>query len=187
MKRFFHDYFYSVVKMFVNQFAIAIFGIALFVATFKDLDTLCLIASAFSVVFYLFLIYMVVWEIGAKDRISVDVGKKVKHVHLGLLLSFIANIPNLILAVICVFLPNLRAIPTLLQGMYWGLIRKISLPLGAGGEFIPISDFWPTYFIIIVPALLTCWLAYYLGYQNFKLSSLFVPEKKKAEKPNIKK
>ena len=187
MKRFFHDYFYSVVKMFINQFAIAIFGIALFVATFRDMNTLCLIASIFSVAFYLSLIYMVIWEVGAKDRISVDVGKKPKRIHLGLLLSLMANIPNIILAIICIPYTNLRAIPTLLQGMYWGMIRKITLPLGAGGEFVPVSEFWPTYFIIIIPALLTCWLGYYLGHQNFKISSLFVPEKKKAEKPNVKK
>ena len=130
---------------------------------------------------------MVIWEIGAKDRISVDVGKKTKHIHLGLWLSALANIPNVIFAIICIALPNLRAIPTLLQGMYWGMIRKITIPLGTGGEFVPISEFWPTYFIIIIPALLTCWLGYYLGYKNFKLSSLFTPENKKAEKPNIKK
>lgn len=187
MKRFFHDYFYSIVKMFVNQFAIAIFGIALFVPTFKELNTLCLVASIFSVVFYLFLIYMLIWEVGAKDRISVDVGKKPKRVHLGLWLSFLANIPNLILAVVCVISPNLRAIPTLLQGMYWGIIRKISLPLGVNGAFIPISEFWFTYFIIAIPALLTCWLGYYLGFCNFKISRLFIPEKKTSQKPNIKK
>ena len=187
MKKFFHDYFYSIVKMFINQFAIAIFGIALFVPTFKELTTLCLVASAFSVVFYLSLIYMVIWEVGAKDRISVDVGKKPKRIHLGLWLSLIANVPNLILATVCIAFPNLRAIPTLLQGMYWGLISKITLPLGIDGAFVPISQFWPTYFIIVIPALLTCWLGYCLGHNNFKISSLFVPEKKKTDRPNIKK
>lgn len=173
--------------MIVNQFAIAIFGIALFVPTFKELDTLCLIASAFSVMFYLFLIYILVWEVGAKDRISVDVGKKPRRIHLGLWLSFLANIPNLVLAVLCLFNNNIRVISTLFNGMYWGLIRKIQLPLGTDGVFVPISEFWSTYFIIMVPALLTCWLGYYLGYKNFKISSLFCFEKKNPNKPDLKK
>lgn len=187
MKKFFHDYSYSIVKLFVNQFAIAIFGIALFVPTFAQLETLCLAASIFSVIFYLFLIYMPMWEIGAKDRISVDVGKKPYRPHLGLLIAFMANIPNLILAVFSIFFDAMKLIATLLQGMYWGILSKIRLPFGDGGAFESIDNYWVSYFIIVVPALLTCWLAYYLGFKNFKISSLFVREKKVKEQPKMKK
>ena len=181
MKKFFHDYSYSIIKLFVNQIAIAIFGIALFVPTFKDMETLCIIASVFSVLFYLFLIYMPVWEIGAKDRISVDVGKKPHRPHLGLLISLCANIPNLILATFSLFIVDARLFATLIQGMYWGTISKLGL-----------NNLGITYFLIIIPALLTCWLAYYLGYRNFKISSIFTSDKKdqtekKTEAPKIKK
>ena len=183
MKKFFHDYSYSIVKLFVNQFAIAIFGVALFVPTFVNLDTLCLIASIFSILFYLFLIYMPMWEIGAKDRIAVDVGKKPYRPHLGLLISLCANIPNLILAVIALFFDPFKLVATLIQGMYWGVISKI-------GILSFLNDLGITYFLIIIPALLTCWLAYYLGFKNFKISSIFISdkkEKKKEEAPKIKK
>ena len=175
MKKFFHDYSYSIVKMFVNQFAIAIFGIALFTPTFVTMPTLNLITSIFATIFYLFLIYVLTWEIGAKDRIAVDVGKKPYRPHTGLWLSLIANIPNLLLAIICTIVVainpenNLFWIPTLLNGMYWGLIRNISLPFGAGGAFVPLIDFCVTFYIMVIPALVTCWLAYFMGFKNIRI------------------
>ncbi len=202
MKKFFHDYSYSVIKMLVNQIAIAIFGTSLAFATThahldsSGFDTFTLIVSIFAILFYLFLIYTLTWEIGAKDRISVDVGKKPYRPHLGLLLSFLANIPNLIFAALyfiasvfnlgeLMFFVSLIA--TLLQGMYFGTMITLKLPFGAGGTYVALNTLWPTFFIIIIPALLTCWLAYYLGHKNFKISSLFVPEKKNEDAPKIKK
>lgn len=203
MRKFFHDYFYSTVKMFINQFAIAIFGTSLVFATTRahldseGFDTLTLIVSIFSILFYLFLIYTMTWEIGAKDRIAVDTGRKPYRPHLGFWLSCIANIPNFVIAILCVaatligssdmmFLVGL--IGSLLQGMYFGAMITIKLPLGVNGAYVASNTLWPTFFIIIIPALLTCWAAYYLGYKNFRIGSLFVPEKKKEESaPKIKK
>ena len=190
MKKFFHDYSYSTIKLFVTQLAISIFGIALFSATFWTHETLCLILSIFAVAFYLFLIYLPVWEIGAKDRISVDVGKKHYRPHTGLLIGLCANIPNLVLAVLSIFAPEtVITIAKLIQGMYWGLISMIKLPFGLGEEYLAVSHFEVTYFVIVIPALVTCWIAYYLGYRNFKISSLFMADKseKKNEAPKINK
>lgn len=202
MKKFFHDYSYSIVKMFINQFAIAIFGTSLAFATTHahlesaGFDTFTLIVSIFAMMFYLFLIYTLVWEIGAKDRISVDVGKKIYRPHLGLILSLLANIPNFILAILylissllnfsdMMFLVGLIA--SLVQGMYFGAMISIKLPLGSAGEYVALNTLWPTFFIIIIPSLLACWCGYYFGYKNFKIFSLFVPEKQKEEAPKIKK
>lgn len=184
MKGFFHDYLYSVVKMFINQFAIAIFGTSLTFATThahledSGFDVLTFIVSIFSVIFYLFLIYTLTWEIGAKDRISVDVGKKPYRPHLGLLLSFLANLPNIIIAIIY-FIATVsgaenmmfvvRLIGSLLQGMFFGMLITVELPLGASGAYVAANTLWPTFFIIIIPALITCWIAYYMGHRNIKI------------------
>ena len=202
MKKFFHDYSYSIIKMFVNQFAIAIFGASLAFATTRahvgsqGFDSFTLIVSVFAILFYLFLIYTLTWDIGAKDRISVDTGRKQYRPHLGLLLSVLANIPNLVLAVAYLvlsvigfgdgmFLVSLAA--SLLQGMFFGAMISIKLPLGSGGEFVALNTLWPTFFVIVIPAMLTCWIAYYLGHKNFKISSLFAPEKKQDERPGLRK
>lgn len=187
MKKFFHDYSYNIVKMFVNQFAISLFGFSLTLATTQmyvnkhssGFDVLTLLVSIFAVLFYLFLIYTLAWEIGAKDRISVDSGKKPYRPHLGLLLSAIANIPNLLLALLfvlgTVFRANsmvfmVRLIATLIQGMYFGIITAISLPVG--GAYVQLNSLWPTFFLITVPAMLASWLAYFLGHKELKLFSV---------------
>ena len=185
MKKFFHDYSYNIVKMFVNQFAISLFGFSLTLATTQiyvdrksssGFDTLTLIVSLFAIMFYLFLIYTLSWEIGAKDRISVDSGKKPYRPHLGLLLSAIANLPNILAAVLfgiaAIFKASsmmfvVRFVATLIQGMYFGIITAISLPVG--GEYVQLNSLWPTFFLITVPAMLTSWLAYFWGFKEFRL------------------
>ena len=121
------------------------------------------------------------WEIGAKDRISVDGNKKEKAVHTGLFISAIAHIPSLILAIVytvgypfmtvhtwagntCVVV---RVISLLFQGMYLGVTSSITV----GGQTI---NYYPwSYFVVMIPALLISWLAYYLGFKNKKFTTLF--------------
>ena len=72
MKNFFSEHSYSMVKMFLNQFAISIFGtmLALAASSGKN-DTLLLLSSIFSIFFYMFLLYTMTWELGAKEKIRV--------------------------------------------------------------------------------------------------------------------
>ena len=186
MKKFFHDYSYNIVKMFVHQFAISIFGVSLTLATTQahidsaGFDTFTFIVSIFAVLFYLFLIYTLSWEIGAKDQVAVETGKKAYRPHLGILLSLVANIPNLFAALLyaiaaiigsesMMFIVRLAA--TLIQGMFFGIITTVSLPIG--GAYVQLNSLWPTFFLMAVPAMLTSWLAYFLGYKNFRIFALF--------------
>ncbi len=202
MKKFFHEYSYNIVKMFVNQFAISIFGVSLTLATTQihiessGFDTFTLIVSIFAVLFYLFLIYTLSWEIGAKDKISVDVGKKPYRPHLGLLLSLIANIPNILMAILYLIATIIgsnnmmfimRLIATLLQGMYFGIITSVSLPVS--GTYVQLNSLWPTFFMICIPAMLTSWLAYFLGQKNFRIFAFINKraDKNDSDAPKIKK
>lgn len=205
MKRFFHDYSYNIVKMFVNQFAISIFGMSLTLATTQiyvdnttasGFDTFTFVVSIFAVLFYLFLIYTLSWEIGAKDKISVDSGKKPYRPYLGLLMSLVANVPNLIVAVLYAIATIARAesmlfivrfVATLLQGMYFGIITAVSLPIG--GAYVQLNSLWPTFFLMSVPAMLTSWLAYFLGHKDFRLLSFVTKHsaKQSSDSPTLKK
>ena len=141
MKTFFQQYSYSIVKMFVNQFAISLFGTLLAMATSSTKsDGLSLAVSIFAVLFYLFLIYTLVWEVGAKDRIAVDVGKKPYKPHTGLLMACVASVPNFLFAVFFTatkplvathsWVANINLIMTIiLEGMYMGM--NLVLPFGA--------------------------------------------------------
>ncbi len=202
MKKFFHDYSYNIVKMFVNQFAISIFGVSLTLATTQahiessGFDTFTFVVSIFAVAFYLFLIYTLSWEIGAKDKISVDVGKKPYRPHLGILLSLAANIPNILAAILyaiatiiksesMMFVVRLAA--TLIQGMYFGIITAVSLPVN--NTYVQLNSLWPTFFLMVIPAMLTSWLAYYLGHKNFRIFAFLTRKSSSeaAEQPKIKK
>lgn len=202
MKKFFHDYSYNIVKMFVNQFAISIFGVSLTLATTQahiesaGFDTFTLIVSIFAVMFYLFLIYTLAWDIGAKDKISVDVGKKTYRPHLGILLSLFANIPNILAAILYTIATIIgsesmmfiiRLIATLLQGMYFGIITAVSLPIG--GAYVQLNSLWPTFFLMTIPAMLTSWLAYFLGHRNIRIFAFLTkkPLKDSSDQPKIKK
>ena len=187
MKEFFNKYSYSMVKMFVNQIAISIFGLMLSMATTNAKSTvLSIVVSAFAILFYLFLLYTLVWEIGAKDKISVDTGKKEYKPMTGLWMSLVANIPNLLFALIFAvsqpFVSNVGVakfcgvisfIANVLQGMYFGTISSIVFPSGK-----LLSQMWWAYFIIVIPALLTSFLAYFLGHKDFRFFAIFSGQKK---------
>ena len=178
MKSFFSNYSYGIIKMFVNQFAISIFGAVLSMATdASGSRVLTVFVSCFAILFYLFLIYTLTWEVGAKDRIHVDMGKMQKHPHTGLVMSVIANIPNIIIAILftiaypfmtsAMWAGNMAVVSStatiFIQGMYLGCITSFSI----GG--VLLNRIWWTYFLIIIPALVTSWIAYYAGYREFRV------------------
>ncbi len=192
MKAFFSKYSYSIIKMFVNQFAISIFGAVLAMATASTgNNTLSLIVGILAILFYLFLIYTMTWEIGAKDKISVDVGKKEYRPFTGLLMALVANIPNFIIAIIYTiaypmmntasWAGNTAAVARLcsivIQGMYLGVTSSITV------SGTPLNHLWWTYFVITVPSLITSFAAYYLGHRNFRFFA-FITQKKQEDKPN---
>ena len=190
MKSFFKSYSYNVIRDLLNQFAISIFGAMLSLATSAaKSSTLSITVSVFAIVFYLFLVYTTTWEIGAKDRISVDVGKKQYRPYTGLLVSTVANVPKLFIALLFVIavyvIPDgsfagtmeliVRLAYMLLGGMYTGLMMSVKVSANA----TMISAWW-AYFVFIAPALITSWIAYYAGFKNFRiLAPLFDTKKEK--------
>ena len=189
MKSFFKQYSYNVIKDLLNQFAISIFGALLaMAASAAESNTLSIVLSIFSIVFYLFLVYTTTWEIGAKDRISVDVKKKPYRPHNGLLISAVANIPKFIIVlmfIIATYLISNETVATnmevvlrlsymLLGGMYTGLMMSVKIT-AAGATMISA---WWAYLVFIIPALLISWVAYYAGFKNFRLIAPLFDKKK---------
>lgn len=194
MKSFFQQHSYNIIKMFVNQFAISLFGIVLAMATLAaDSTVLTIVCSVFSIAFYLFLIYTMVWEIGAKDRVSVDYGKKAYHPHTGLGIGLVANLPNLLIAILYTigypFMTThkwagnmnfvLNWISAILEGMYRGVLSLITLPNGT----LIVHEWW-TYFVITIPAILAAWLGYFAGFKNFRMLATYFNKKAEENKKN---
>lgn len=188
MKGFFKQHSYSVIKNLVNQIVISLFGAFLSIIAINN-NVLSIVISAFAVVFYLFLIYTTTWEIGSKDRISVDVGKKSYRPHTGLLISLVSNIPAFLLALLVtvfkVFVREgsvyntaqsiLRIFFLLLEGMFTGIMMTVKV----SAEGTTLIDTWWAYFIIIIPAIAASWIAYYAGHKNFRLIAPLFDKKNK--------
>ena len=134
MIAFLKEHSYNMVKLFLNQIGMTVFGTMLALALSRHADLL-VISGIFSVIFFLVLDYMALWEIGAKDKIRIDGGRLKPMSYKGALLSFGANLPNLILTLLmafCAFIGTsvsegisitCNAILRLLNGMYLGIIK----------------------------------------------------------------
>ena len=207
MNRFFERYSYSIVKMLLNQFAIGLFGAVLALATSGISDDFLMLTSIGAMIFYLFLLYTVMWEVGSKDRISSDSGKLSSRPYFGVVLSAIANIPSFIVATVysvCYFISHgaegiatniagaMRVVTLILNGMYYGLMTVLSsgTRVDAEGLTVPNELFncWWAYFVIIIPALLVSGLAYWLGTRNFHLTKMMETQYPESDRePKLKK
>lgn len=176
MKEFMSRYSYESVHLFLNQVAIGLFGMTLALAAgMADNDDLRTVTSVFSIIFFLFLQYIVMWKIGAQDRLSYDLGKLKKNYSVPVFMWLLANSLNLLLALLIslsmwVDVPVLSSIggfasviKLIIEGMYTGL-----LAIRVGG--VPLNSMWFMYFLTTLPALAVIFAAYVLGFNNVKLS-----------------
>ena len=204
MKNFLSKHSYDFVRMFLVQSVIGgFFGFALAIAiggisaqnseggaTSASSEVLLLITCALSVLFYLFLIYIQIWEIGGKDEMSHRVRGTKPNIYKGLLIALCANVPNLILAGLITlgyafpqselcssigFVADL--ITKFIHGMYLGLIQHEF----AGG--FRLMDQWWTFFLLPIPALATCFAAYNIGRQGWHLTGILAPVVPESDRP----
>ena len=180
MKSFFKNHSYDIVTMLLHQLVISMFGFALVLAAMKiDNDILRNVTGIFSALFYLVLLYMKAWDIGYRDKVAVEQGKKARKPWRGALISLCANSINILLAVFIMlraFLPEVnffdsfggvcQAIAMFVQGMYAGLLVNY-----VGGA--PLNSYWISYFLISLPAILVCGVAYSFGLHDAKHTALF--------------
>ena len=186
MKKFFEKYSYLMVKLFITQCVIGLFGNVLALAGVKaNSGALTVAIGIFSIAFYLFLIYLPIWEAGNKDRASIE-GERAKFSPLtGLYIGLGANIPNYILAIIQFsFLPlakttegvfsAISGIANILfmfiNGTYTGIMSE-----GVFAEGFALHDYWFMYFLISIPSLIVTAIAYVMGVKEIYLTKAMVP------------
>lgn len=180
MKKFFSKYSYDCVKLFLNQIAISMFGLVLALASGMARNSVLQITTSIcAIIFYLFLEYTVAWTVGAKDRISIDLGKEKRNLWVPVKLWLLSNSLNLIVAVFITLgktFPDIKAFSSLggigsliaiiIQGMYSGVLTVDFIP------GFPLNSIWPTYFIITLPALIVIFVSYLLGVKNIHFTNM---------------
>lgn len=92
---------YNIVKMFLTQIALAMLGVIMSMATHTN-DTAFLISSILCTVIYVYILYLMTRELGAKDKPAIDGGRATLHPFKGFWIAFCANIPNIICGVMAV-------------------------------------------------------------------------------------
>lgn len=195
MKQIFKENSYDIVRLYVNQLGIMIFSMLLYTAvgSFQDeqlSSALSVFVSVFSISFYLVLIYYVLWEIGARDKIRIDGGRMEPCKKKGVVMELFANIPNLALGLLTLLLLLIflsgkndgiyaaflifNTIMRFHASMYLGVITAL-IPGASNGGVIDYSEFLiETILFIILPliSVAVAHLAYYLGSKERKLISL---------------
>lgn len=191
MKNFFSRYSYDSMRMFLDQFAISLFGFSLALTALKmENDTLLLLFSIASILFYLMLIYGVAQRVGARDRTSIDLGRMQLSPVKGTLISLLANSLNLLLALVVALLTILpgteasvaRFIAMFLNGMYQGVYSLVKVGSGA----VALNNCWWAYFILPLPAILISTLGYIAGAKDWHLTGLSTPELPASDRPTRK-
>ncbi len=190
MKKFFEDGIDTIVKMIVTQLGMTMFGIMVTMAAKivpqkegSDKNILILVASLAAIVFYMFLLYIHVWEKGARDKIKIDGGRLEQCKLKGLYLSLVANSLNIFLGLIiiatyyfCDFINNTPTLPYQIFGIANDFARIIQgMYIGILNYFFPNATATPPimFLVITLPALAISTLAYYLGSENRKITKFF--------------
>ena len=181
MKNFFKTNSYNMVKMFLHQFGTAVFGFTLALAAgYAKNATLRNVTSALAILFYLFLLYTMTWEIGYKDKVSVENGSQKRNVWKGSLISLGANIPNFLFAVFIMlasfleidFVSSLGALSSgaalILEGMFTGLLANQI-------NGVALNSMWWVYFLLPIPSIIVCGIAYNMGLKDISFTGIFDP------------
>ncbi len=82
-------------KMMLNQLGIAMLGLVMTMATFQN-DKLYFGTSVLCIVFYIYLLYAMMYDIGSKDKPAIDGGRSKFNPLKGLWISLGANFVNIV-------------------------------------------------------------------------------------------
>ncbi|MBQ4602064.1 MAG: hypothetical protein IJB24_04305 [Clostridia bacterium] len=91
-------YSYDMFKMMLNQLGIAMLALVMTMATFQN-DKLYFTTSVLCIVFYIYLLYAMMYDIGRKDKPAIDGGRSSFNPLKGLWISLGANAINIICGV----------------------------------------------------------------------------------------
>jgi hypothetical protein len=180
MKKFLKENFSMVSKIWANHFGMMVFGLMVSVAAgmlskqFWGGNRIAqIIAGAFAVLLYMFLLYTALWEKGASDKIKIDGGRLEKNKLYGMYVSIYANAIFIFIGLLIVLFYHvglrdasgvLSVITSFLNGMY-------SVFTGMCPEWFPYI-----HIIVQIPSIIVCTFSYLLGINGVRY---ILPETKK--------
>ncbi len=160
---------YQVVRLCLYQFGLTLFGLVVSMATYSESNPrspLFLGAGIFSAIFYLYLIYTLVYELGQKDGIRIEAGKRKYKPLTGFWLALAANSLNILLGILSFIGKTVFDISgALWAGQLYGVVNAIAKFVQ--GMYVAIltliMDASYANLLTPIPGIIVCTLAYILG------------------------
>ena len=195
MKEFFEINSKSVMKLYINQIALSVFGIMVIFASSQS-DLLTVLASVLAVGLYLVIIYSMMWEAGAKAASKTlraeDAG--VRKIKTPLLIVLFGSLFNLFCYTLYGILQIIVNIKNITEGnlaffgnLLWNVMRMLNaIYMGfeqwlfpnpylktAAEEGVALIMYTPAYyfFLTLVPLFVVGIFAYYLGASEISILS----------------
>ena len=100
MKYFLKDNSYYIIRLLGTQVGLTVFAMMLTFAAVAANDSLSLIASVFSVLFYCALVYSTCWEMGAKNEEKIESGRLVQSKGHGFAVCAVSYVPVALLVLL---------------------------------------------------------------------------------------
>lgn len=170
MKNFWSENGYNVIKIFLNQIALSMLGFVMAMATQSAHIAMRVIVGIVCVVFYLWILYVMMYEMGQKDGIKIQSGRLHYSKLKGFWISLLANVPNIIIGVLT-FIGGLCFEMIGVTVKSWAAeLYFVSNAIGKVIEavYLPIisavlrDEYWPLLITPILP-IVVCTVAYRLG------------------------
>ncbi len=181
-------HFGLVIKTFLYQIVMSLFGFMMYLATYK-IPYLLIVGQGMVILFFLFIMASQSYNAGAKNCEYDRAHGMKSSPALGILLSLLAFLPTMVLAVVSVINPP-YATPdstntlgyfsylgnhAFLQGMYVGITQAL-FPTAAGtvaegiaeANSAAINSRCLVHLLGFLPGFLTSSIAYFIGYLSFK-------------------
>ena len=199
---FWKDYGKHVRRLWLNQFGAIAFGIMLsFLSTSlsdrvgESASTVYFISGLLGMFFYCYLIYLVIWEVGAYDKIRVDAGRASASQHFGLKIALFYSIPCLAVTGIYLIATVVYKIAgvensfvtgvvgvsgmasMVIEAPYIGFALAIFKQIGKAVQDENLLYYSILWFVSCAPAIITVWLGYLAGYKGKFMSKLYKKKK----------
>lgn len=204
--KFLKENSYTLSRLLITQFGMMIFAMVLSTAT-VSYSSIMTGVSVFSILFYLVLLHVAVWETGAKDVIRMEAGRMPKMPGKGFLLGCIAAVPTLIFLLLMTLgyligygmaatdggiglYGVMKIILSFWQAPYLGILNRIFVYTAetATYSFFGLAVSQSTYYLLNIlmhfaaalPGIAVTGGSYLLGYHNIRLlAPLTGPKEKK--------
>ena len=176
----FSDPKYETAKLFMNQIVLSVFGLVTVMATSASVP-LMIVCTVIGIGLYVFLIYNMMWEIGARDRLRADAGRFEYSAFKPVRMALLAGIPNFLFGALCLLslIPNTvceniarisSIVCKLLWGQYLGTVKLIGM---LENPFV--------WLVVALIAVLVTALGYNAGFRGFSLIPALHRSKKEKE------